>query len=166
MTGFDWATLSAARNARIDAVPDMVRHALRVLEDLLEETDHACTFTLDEAPPAAAGVAATVNLLLPQRCEVAALAPAQDWPAVVGAALPGFFVPSRQPQAWAPPAAPRVLAEALSAWVVALLSRLWPAGAEAWELTVQSRDWYEAAYVDVVVRTDDRVWLLHLGVSD
>ncbi|MEV4510382.1 hypothetical protein AB0K00_15620 [Dactylosporangium sp. NPDC049525] len=166
MTGFDWATLSAARNARLDAVPDMVRHALRVLEDVVEEADHACTFTLDAAPLAADGVTATVNTLLPLRCEVAALAPVADWSTVVGAALPGFFVPTRQPQAWAAQAAPRVLADALAAWVVALLSRLWPAEAEAWELTVQSRDWYEAAYVDVVVRVDATVWLLHLGVSD
>ncbi|WP_327001901.1 hypothetical protein OHA72_43270 [Dactylosporangium sp. NBC_01737] len=166
MTGFDWSTLSAARNARIDAVPDMVRHALRVLEDLLEEADHACTFTLDEAPLAAAGVAATVTTLLPQRCEVAALAPVPDWSTVVGAALPGFFVPSRQPQAWSGQAPPWLLADALAAWVVALLWRLWPAGCEAWELTVQARDWYEAAYIDVVVSVDGRVWLLHLGVSD
>ncbi|GGR99006.1 hypothetical protein GCM10010169_49510 [Micromonospora fulviviridis] len=39
--GFNWAVLSAVRDARPDAVPEMVRHALRVLEDLLEEVDHA-----------------------------------------------------------------------------------------------------------------------------
>ncbi|MFC4997954.1 hypothetical protein ACFPIJ_08950 [Dactylosporangium cerinum] len=166
MTGFEWATLSAARQARIDAVPEMVRHALRVLEDLLEEADHACTFTLDVAPLTVDGVAATVAAMLPQRCEVAALVPVPDWPEAVGAALPGFFVPGRQPQAWERGAAPRVLAEALAGWVVALLARLWPHDAEAWELTVRTRDWYEAAYVDLVVRVEGRVWLLHLGVSD
>jgi hypothetical protein len=166
VTGDDWAALSAARQARLDAVPEMIRHALRVLEDLLEEADHACTFTLQEAPLTAGGVAATVQTMLPPRCEVAALTPAAAWSTVVGAALPGFFVPSRQPDAWAQRAAPRMLAEGLSAWIVALLSRLWPDRAEAWELTVRSRDWYEAAYVDLVVRVEDRVWLLHLGVSD
>ncbi|MDG6108612.1 hypothetical protein Daura_25220 [Dactylosporangium aurantiacum] len=165
MTDFEWGTLSAARQARLDAVPDMVRHALRVLEDVLEEADHACTFTLEETP-LTGDLDAAVRALLPASCEVAGLTPVPVWSTVVGAALPGFFVPSRQPQAWAAQAAPRVLAEALSAWVTALLARLWPATAQAWELTVRSRDWYEAAYVDVVVLADGRVWLLHLGVSD
>lgn len=166
MTGFDWGMLSAARQARLDAVPDMVRHALRVLEDVLEDADHACTFTLEATPLTGAGVTAAVQALLPASCEVAGLTPAPAWSTVVGAALPGFFVPSRQPQAWTAQAAPRVLAESLSAWVTALLARLWPESAQAWELTVRSSDWYEAAYVDLVVLADDRVWLLHLGVSD
>lgn len=46
------------------------------------------------------------------------------------------------------------------------MGRLWPDSAESWALTVDTRDWYEAAYVDLVVRVADRVWLLHLGVSD
>ncbi len=163
---FDWATLAAARYARTDALPEMVRHALVVLEDLLEDADHACTFTLAEAQLTPGGVAATVRTLLPQGCEVATLAPVAGWPDVVGAALPGFFVPLRPPEAWTAGAPPRALAEALSAWVAVLLARLWPADAEAWELTVRCRDWYEAAYVDLVVRVEGRVWLLHLGVSD
>ncbi|MEV4139297.1 hypothetical protein AB0J72_44925 [Dactylosporangium sp. NPDC049742] len=166
MTGFDWAGLSAGRNARVDAVPDMVRHALKVLEDLLEEADHACTFTLADAPLAAGGVPASVQALLPQDCTVAGLAPVDDWSTVVGAALPGFFVPTRQPDAWAGAAAPRAVADGLAAWVAALLARLWPGTAEAWELTVECRGWYEAAYVDLVVLAGGRVWLLHLGVSD
>ncbi len=65
-----------------------------------------------------------------------------------------------------PPSAAQELAEALTDWAVALMGRLWPDSAESWVLTVTTRDWYEAAYVDLVVRVDDRVWLLHLGVTD
>jgi hypothetical protein len=89
-----------------------------------------------------------------------------SWSAFVREVLPGFFVPGRQPQAWADQSAARELAEALRDWVLALMARLWPDSAECWDLTVNAADWYEAAYVDLVVRLPDRVWLLHLGVSD
>ncbi|MEU4482497.1 hypothetical protein AB0F68_31205 [Micromonospora sp. NPDC023966] len=166
MTEFDWATLSAARNARLDAVPDMIRHALRVLEDLLEEVDHACTFTLLNGPLIDDDVVASVNALLPKHCRVAGLESVSSWSTLVREALPGLFVPGRQPQAWAEPSAARELAEALTDWAVALMARLWPDSAESWALTVHTDDWYEAAYVDLVVRAGDQVWLLHLGVSD
>jgi hypothetical protein len=166
VTEFDWAALSAARNARPDAVPEMISHALRVLEDLLEEADHACTFTLNQGPLTDDDVAASVNALLPQGCRVSGLEPASSWSTLVRQALPGFFVPGRQPHAWAEQAAARKLAEALTDWAVALMGRLWQDSAESWALTVDTRDWYEAAYVDLVVRVGDRVWLLHLGVSD
>src|SRR6266545_1474735 len=145
VTGFDWAALSAARNARLDAVPEMINHALQVLEDLLEEADHACTFTLVDGPLTDDDVAAAVNALLPKHFWVAGLEPVNSW--------------SMQ-------SAAQELAEALTDWAVALMGRLWPDSAESWVLTVTTRDWYEAAYVDLVVRVDDRVWLLHLGVTD
>ena len=166
VTGFELAELAAARNARLDAVPEMARRALRVLEDLLEEADHACTFTLEDGPLTDGDVSASVNALLPKGCRVAALEPVTSWPTVVRAALPGLFVPGRQPEAWAEHATGRHLAEGLADWAVALMGRLWPAAAECWSLTVSTRGWYEAAYVDLVVRTGDRVWLLHLGVTD
>jgi hypothetical protein len=166
VTRFDWAALSAARNARLDAVPEMIGHALRVLEDLLEEVDHACTFTLADGPLTDDDVVASVNALLPKHCQVSGLEPVASWSTLVRATLPGLFVPGRQPQAWAEQSTARELAEALTDWAVALMGRLWPASAESWTLTVNARDWYEAAYVDLVVRGSDRVWLLHLGVTD
>ncbi|AVT31682.1 hypothetical protein C6361_21850 [Plantactinospora sp. BC1] len=166
VTEFDWAGLSAARNATQEAVPEMVNRALRVLEDLLEETDHACTFTLVDGPLTGDDVGAAVDALLPANCRVSGLEPVDSWSATARAALPGMFVPGRQPHAWAEQGAARMLAEALADWAVALMGRLWPASAESWTLTVHARDWYEGAYVDLVVRVRDRVWLLHLGVSD
>jgi hypothetical protein len=163
---FDWVTLSAARNARLDAVPGMISRALRVLEDLLEEVDHACTFTLDSGPLTDDDVTASVSGLLPKHCWVSGLEPVGSWSALVCAVLPGLFVPGRQPEAWAEQSAPRKLAEAVTDWVVALMGRLWPESAESWAVTVDTSDWYEAAYVDLAVRVSDRVWLLHLGVSD
>jgi hypothetical protein len=103
-----------------------------------------------------------VNALLPKGCRVSALEPVASWFTLVRETLPGFFVPGPQPHAWAA----QDLAEALTGWAVALMGRLWPDAAESWALTVDARNWYEAAYVDLVVRTGDRVWLLHLGVSD
>jgi hypothetical protein len=144
----------------------MINHALRVLEDLLEEVDHACTFTLTGGPPVGDDVVAAVDALLPERCGTARLEPLTSWPTLVREALPGLFVPSRQPEAWAPESAVRQVADGLTDWVLALMRRLWPESAEAWTLTVDTGDWYEAAYVDLVVRVPDRVWLLHLGVSD
>jgi len=158
--------LSAARNARLDAVPEMISHALRVLEDLLEDVDHVCTFTLVEGPLTDDDAAASVNGLLPKHCRVSELEPVNSWSALVRLALPGLFVPGRQPEAWAEQSAPRRLAEAVADWTVALMGRLWPDSAESWAVTVDSRDWYEAAYVDLAVHVRDRVWLLHLGVSD
>lgn len=166
VTGFDWAALSAARYAGLDAVPEMINHALRVLEDLLEEVDHACTFTLANGPLTGDDVVASVNALLPKYCQVSGLEPVASWSTMVREALPGLFVPGRQPQAWAEQSPARELAEALTEWALALMARLWPDSAESWALTVNTTDWYEAAYVDLVVRASDRVWLLHLGVSD
>lgn len=166
VTGFDWAALWAARNARLDAVPEMIGHALRVLEDLMEEPDHACTFTLADGPLTDDDVVASVNALLPKRCRVSGLEPVTSWSTRVREALPGLFVPGRQPHAWAEHAPARELAEALADWAVALMRRLWSDSAGAWALTVDTRDWYEAFYVDLVVRVQDRIWLLHLGVSD
>ena len=166
VTGFDWAELSAARNARLDAVPEMISHALRVLEDLLEEADHVCTFTLVDGPLTDDDVTAAVNSLLPKRCVVSGMQPVSPWTMLVREALPEFFVPARQRQAWAEESAARELAEALADWAVALMGRIWPDSAESWALTVNAHDWYEASYVDLVVRVADRVWLLHLGVSD
>ncbi|MEU1689843.1 hypothetical protein [Micromonospora sp. NPDC005707] len=166
MTGFDWSALSAARGARPDAVPEMINHALRVLEDLLEEVDHACTFTLTGGPLVDDDVVAAIDALLPESCRTARLEPVTSWSTLVREALPGLFVPTRQPDAWAPESAARRLADGLTDWVLALMGRLWPERAEAWTLTVDTGDWYEAAYVDLVVRVPDRVWLLHLGVSD
>jgi hypothetical protein len=166
VTGFDWAALAAARNARLDAVPEMVGRALRVLEDLLEEVDHVCRFTLQDGPLVDGDVAASVNALLPQDCRVGGLTPVASWAAPVREALPGLFVPGRRPDAWTEGSAARELAEALADWAVALMGRLWSGPVESWALTVATRGWYEAAYVDLVVRAGDRVWLLHLGVSD
>lgn len=92
VTGFDWAALSAARNARLDAVPEMISHALRVLEDLLEEVDHACTFTLVDGPLTDDDVVASVNALLPKHCRVSELEPVSSWSILVREALPGLFV--------------------------------------------------------------------------
>ncbi|MFG3299709.1 hypothetical protein [Micromonospora chersina] len=166
MTGFDWAGLSAVSNARLDAVPEMVGHALRVLEDLLEEADHACTFTLVNGPLTDHDVVTSVDALLPRRCRVSRLEPVTSWSTLVREALPGLFIPTRQPRAWAEQSPARDLAEALTQWTLALLGRLWADSAESWSLTVDTDDWYEAAYVDLVVREGDELWLLHLGVSD
>jgi hypothetical protein len=166
VTEFDWPALSAARDARLDAVPEMIGHALRVLEDLLEVADHVCTFTLADGPLMNDDLVASVNALLPKDCRVAELKPVHSWSRLVHEALPGLFIPGRQPQAWAEHSAARQLAEALADWAVALMGRLWPDSAESWTLTVHTDGWYEAAYVDLVVRVDDRVWLLHLGVTD
>jgi hypothetical protein len=111
-------------------------------------------------------VAASVEALLPKDCAVSGLAPVASWATLVREALPGLFVPGREPGAWSEGTAARELAEALAGWAVALMGRLWPESAQSWALTVTTRGWYEAAYVDLVVRTGDRVWLLHLGVSD
>lgn len=162
MTGFDWTTVGAVRNARLDAVPDMIDHALRILEDLLEEADHACTFTLVDRACTDDDVAAAVNALLPKYCRVSRLEPLASWAALVQDALPGLFLPS----AWVGRPEPRELAEGVANWCVALMRRLWPDDAESWSVTVQADDWYEAAYVDLAVRTSGRVWLLHLGVTD
>ena len=166
VTGFDWAELSAVRYARPDAVPEMIRRALRVLEDLMEDADHACTFTLVDCPLIDDDLTMAVNTLLPNGCRVAGLEPVTSWAEQVRSALPAFFVPINQARAWAERSIARELVEALADWVVALMRRGWPDSAEAWALTVYTTTWYEADYVDLVVRADDRMWLLHLGVSD
>ncbi|WP_433124985.1 hypothetical protein ACQPWW_21325 [Micromonospora sp. CA-240977] len=165
MTAFDWTALSAARNAKLDAVPEMINHALRFLEDLLEETNHVCTFTLTDGP-LMGDVTTAVNALLPTDCRVSRLAPVGSWSELVHAALPGLFLPGQPAYVWAEKMPARQLAEAVAGWVVALLRRIWPGSVESWELTVDTSHWYEAVYVDLVVWVDDRVWLLHLGVSD
>jgi hypothetical protein len=71
----------------------------------------------------------------------------------------------RQAHAWLERAVAREVTELLADWVVALMGRLWPHSGQAWTLTVSTGEWYEAAYVDLVHRVDDRMWLLHLGVS-
>ncbi|GGR99011.1 hypothetical protein GCM10010169_49520 [Micromonospora fulviviridis] len=111
-------------------------------------------------------VVTSVNALLPRQCRVSGLESVSSWSALVREALPGLFVPTRQPRAWAEQSPARDLAEALTEWAVALMGRLWADSAESWALTVDTEDWYEAAYVDLVVREGDRIWLLHLGVSD
>lgn len=166
MTDFDWTTMTAVSGARLDAVPEMIGRALRVLEDLLEQVNHACTFTLTDGPLTDDDVTLSVGALLPKQCRVSALEPAGPWSAAVRSALPGLFAPSRPPHTWTGPSPAWTLAETLTDWVVALLGRLWPDTAECWSLTVETRGWYEGAYVDLVVRVDDRVWLLHLGVTD
>ena len=158
--------MSAVRNARPDAVPEMISHALRVLEDLLEATDHACTFTLQHGPLSDDDVATSVTALLPRHCRVSGLEPVSSWSGLVRDALPGLFLPGRPQQDWPQQSPPRELAEALTDWAVALMGRLWPDSAESWTVTVHARGWYEAFYVDLAVRVSDRVWLLHLGVTD
>jgi hypothetical protein len=144
----------------------MVGHALMVLQDLLEDADHACTFTLADGACTGDDVSASVDALLPEYCRVTALEPLNSWSAQVREVLPGLFVPSTWSLAPADWSTPRELAGALANWSVALLGRLWPESAESWSVTVEADDWYEAVYVDTAVRTGGRVWLLHLGVTD
>lgn len=165
VTAFDWTALQAVRDATADEIPEMVDRALRFLEDLLVGINHVCTFTLTSGP-LLGDVTTGVNALLPKDCAVSRLAPVSSWPALVDAALPGLFLPGEPAYAWAEKMPARQLAEAVAGWVVALLRRLWPGSVQSWELTVDTRQWYEGVYVDLVVRRDDRVWLLHLGLSD
>jgi len=165
MTGFDWATLSAAKNARPDAVPEMIRHTLRVLEDLLEDADHICTFTLADGPYTD-DAATSVNALLPNGCRVSRLEPVASWSEQLRQVLPGLFVPARQPAAWAEHGAPRQLVEALAEWALALMGQLWPESARSWTVEVETDHWYEAVWFDLAVRADNRISLLHLGITD
>ncbi|MEV0713184.1 hypothetical protein [Asanoa sp. NPDC050611] len=166
MTVFDWRSFGAAREARLELVPDIVRDALRVLEDVLDELNHACTFTLSEGPLAGDDVVASVAALLPDDCRVSRLGPVSSWLEVTRESLPGLFIPWRPEETWVRGSPPRELAEALGDWTVALLGRLWPHDAQAWSVTVECRGRYEGAYVDLAVRAADRMWLLHLGVTD
>src|SRR5512138_67042 len=70
---FDCSTLWAAQHARTDAVPEMINHVLTVLADLLEETNHACEFSLATGPLTDQDVAESVNALLPSSCRVSGL---------------------------------------------------------------------------------------------
>src|SRR5262245_47182407 len=126
MTEFDWSELSAVRSARPDAVPEMIRRSLRVLEDLMEDADHACMFTLMDCPLIDDDLAAAVNALLPSSCRVSALKPISSWSSVVRSALPAFFVPMWPAHAWVERSVPRELTESLADWVAALMRRLWP----------------------------------------
>ena len=166
MKSFDWSSLQAAQAARPDAVPEMINHALMMLADLLEEADLACEFSLASGPLLDSDVAESVKALLPGFCHVQGLEWVPCWRVPVGDALPGLFLPTRQPDAWAQGAPPRTLVDALADWAVALMSRLWPDDVECWSLTVETDDWYAAAYVDVVINHQEQVWLLHLGASD
>lgn len=163
---FDWDSFPAGQQARLELVPDMIRDALRVLEDLLDATNHALTFTLDEGPLTDNDVAASIGALLQNDCWVEALEPVTSWAEITREALPGLFIPTRPQEAWIRGATPRELAETITDWTMSLLHRLWPADAEVWSVTVECRGWYEAAYVDIAVRVADRMWLLHLGVTD
>ena len=40
-----------------------------------------------------------------------------------------------------------------------LMSQLWPGNAQCWTLTVETKEWYAVAYVDVVVNHHKQVWL-------
>jgi hypothetical protein len=163
---FELSSIWAAQRARTDAVPEMITHALAVLTDLLEQPDHACEFTLESGPLIDGDVAESVNALLPTSCHVQGLAEVPCWRGPVSEALPGLFLPTGQPAAWIEGAPARTLVEALSNWSMALMSRLWPEDAPCWTLTVETKDWYETFYVDVVIHDEQRVWLLHLGVTD
>lgn len=65
---FDWSSLQAAQQARVDAVPEMINHALAVLADLLEEPNHACEFSLEAGSLTDTDVTQSVNALLPTFC--------------------------------------------------------------------------------------------------
>jgi hypothetical protein len=166
MTSFDWSSLEAVRGARTDAVPEMITHALVVLADLLEQPNHACEFSLDSGPLIDNDVAESVNVLLPTSCHVQRLDQEPCWRIPVSDALPALFVPTGQPDAWTEGAPARTLVETLTKWSMALMSRLWPDDAQCWTLTVETQDWYAAAYIDVVINHQEQVWLLHLGVTD
>ncbi|GAA2660967.1 hypothetical protein [Paractinoplanes durhamensis] len=163
---FDWSSLPAAQGAGPEAVPEMINHALTVLADLLEEGDLACEFSLVSGSLIDGDVAESVNALLPSLCRVQGLQWVQSWRTPVGDALPGLFLPTRQADAWGQGAPARALVDSLTYWVMALMGRLWPDDAECWSLTVETDDWYAAAYVDVVINHQEQVWLLHLGVTD
>ncbi|WP_203702594.1 hypothetical protein [Asanoa iriomotensis] len=166
MTSFDWNSFPAAREARLELVPDIARDALRVLEGVLDEMNHACTFTLTDGPLGDGDTTAAVEALLPTDCRVTQLEPVPSWSELARESLPGLFIPWRPEEMWQRGSPPRELAEALGDWTLALLARLWPATAEAWSVTVECRSWYEGAYLDLAVRTTDQMWLLHLGVTD
>lgn len=166
LTRFDWSSLQAAQRARAAAVPEMINHALMVLADLLEDGDLACEFHLTTGPLTDSDIAVSVKALLPDFCRVQGLEWVPSWRISVDQALPGLFLPTREPNVWAQDAPPRTLAETLADWAMALMSRLWPDDAECWNLTVESDDWYAAAYVDLVINHRQQVWLLHLGVTD
>lgn len=163
---FDWGSLQATRGARIDAVPEMINHTLTVLADLLEETNHACEFSLRTGPLIDDDIPQSVNALLPSLCRTQLLQWLPSWRAPVRDALPELFLPIWQPEAWTPGSPARTVADALSEWVVALMSRLWPDDAQCWNLTVESDDGYTPAYVDTVINQHEQVWLVHLGVTD
>ena len=166
VTAFDWSSFPAGQEARLELVPEMIRDALRVLEDLLDAMNHACTFSLQEGSLTNDDVPASIGALLPSHCWVERLEPVSSWTELTREALPGLFIPWRPQEAWTRGSAPRELAEATTDWTVALLGRLWPASAESWSVVVETRGWYVGAYVDLAVRVTDRIWLLHLGVTD
>ncbi|MCY1141533.1 hypothetical protein OWR29_26345 [Actinoplanes sp. Pm04-4] len=166
MESFDWSSLQVAQAASIDNVPEMVNHALVVLGDLLEDDYVACEFSLEAGRLIGDNVEASVNALLPGRCRVQRLEPAALWRPLVREALPEIFLPARQRDVWDEGTPPRVVAELLMDWAVALMSRLWPEDADCWTLTVEIRDAYAPSYLDVVIEQQEQVWLLHLGVTD
>ncbi len=165
VTGFDWYAVSSARIRDHAVLTEMVTNALLVLADLLDDTDHACAFTVTGGPLLDGDVFASVDALLPPGCTASDLAPVGSWADTVRATLPGWFT-TGQPELWTEQSPARELADGLVEWSAALLGRIWPPSAAAWELTVNGGGSYEAAYFDLVVRVDDRVWLLHLEVAD
>ncbi|MDQ0365056.1 hypothetical protein [Catenuloplanes indicus] len=146
---------------------EVINRALRVLADLLEDTDHFCTFTLTDAAIGDDGVEPALNTLIADPFHAESLTAAGDWSRIVGEALPMRFAASwRRPQAWAEGAGPRRLAAGLTDWIMAHLVHLWPADADCWTVRVNESKVYENIYLDLAVRVEDRLWLLHLGVCD
>ncbi|GAB7039134.1 MULTISPECIES: hypothetical protein [Catenuloplanes] len=163
MTGYG----RAVEHLGPDVAREVGNRALRVLADLLEDTDHICTFTPADAPIGDGGVQAAVNTLIADPFHAETLTPAVDWPHIVREALPARFIASwRRPQTWADGTGPRRLADGLTDWIVAHLAHLWPADADCWTVRVNESKVYENIYLDLAVRVGDRLWLLHLGVCD
>ncbi|MDP9792932.1 hypothetical protein J2S43_001444 [Catenuloplanes nepalensis] len=162
MTGYDWSRFPVVVDAGAEEVPEMVRRALGVLEDLLLATNHGCTFTLADGPLVDGDVATSVTALLPAGCRVDVLSLAEAWTPLVRSALPARFIPSELASHDVPMGVVRALAD----WTEALLGLIWPESAPSWTVEVECPGWYEGSYLDVAVLAGDRMWLLHLGVSD
>lgn len=163
---FDWTPLAAT--GRAEAVPEMVKRALAVLEDLLAAPDHNCTFRLDRAP-AAGDDLTSANRVLPPGCHASRMHDVESWQGLVVQELPERFLPGwpdDESWAWAKGTPARRLADDLTAWTVSLLRRLWPDAAPAFIAEIECEGFYEMDYVDLFVHAGLDVWLLHLGVSD
>jgi hypothetical protein len=75
---------------------------------------------------------------------VQGLEPVPSWRVPVGDALPGLFLPTRQPGASTQGTPPRTLVDMRAGWAVAFMSRLWPDDTQCWNLTLATNDWYAA----------------------